>query len=242
MVRAGHQNQVRHYQPLQPLLIHQDHRGQLEPSQFYNQRRERESDERVLQAPGRRLYDLGQSCSNDLSNWSHLKLNHYTNQHQQLYRDRHPNSDKLTTGSHPHPQSDEHYPIQRRNRYLNAINNVHSHRQLHSDGYRQQRLSIPQHDHRGHRYPSTGLYRNKSEFLDSWSRSVCRSPVVVNSTDDRAFFASSYLADSFNSKGRTWLFYLDTRSTCEHQTGCLMYTSSTNGSRWAPATTIPVHV
>ena len=68
------------------------------------------------------------------------------------------------------------------------------------------------------------------------------SPVVVNSTDDRSFFASSYLADSFNSKGRTWLFYLDTRSTCEHQTGCLMYTSSTNGSRWAPATMIPVHV
>src|SRR6266480_3592311 len=68
------------------------------------------------------------------------------------------------------------------------------------------------------------------------------SPVVVNSTDDRNFFASSYLADSFNSKGRTWLFYLDARSTCEHQTGCLMYTSSTNGSRWAPASTIPVHV
>src|SRR6266705_1450688 len=41
------------------------------------------------------------------------------------------------------------------------------------------------------------------------------SPVVVNSTDDRNSFASSYLADSFNSKGRTWLFYLDTRSTCE---------------------------
>jgi phosphoesterase family protein len=72
--------------------------------------------------------------------------------------------------------------------------------------------------------------------------STAGSSVAVNSTGDRTFFESSYLRSSFYAKGLIWLFYEDTRSTCEHETGCLMYSTSTNGSRWAPATKVPVHI
>ncbi|HEX9612952.1 MAG TPA: hypothetical protein VGA05_05000, partial [Candidatus Bathyarchaeia archaeon] len=68
------------------------------------------------------------------------------------------------------------------------------------------------------------------------------TPVAVNSTGDRTFFESSYLAQSFNAKGLIWLFYEDSRFTCEHQTGCLTYTTSTNGSRWALPARVPVHI
>jgi hypothetical protein len=71
---------------------------------------------------------------------------------------------------------------------------------------------------------------------------VAGSPVLANSTGDRTVFESSYLADSFYAKGLIWLFYEDSRYTCEHQTGCLTYTTSTNGSRWGPSTRVPVHI
>src|SRR5467141_1137093 len=66
--------------------------------------------------------------------------------------------------------------------------------------------------------------------------------VAVNSTGDRAFFESSYLRTSFYAKGLIWLFYEDSRSTCEHETGCMFYTTSANGTHWAPPTKVPVHI
>lgn len=66
--------------------------------------------------------------------------------------------------------------------------------------------------------------------------------VTVNSTGDRTFFESSYLRTSFYAKGLIWLFYEDSRFTCEHQTGCMVYTTSPNGTHWAPATRVAVHI
>ena|GEM_PF-1317308 len=68
------------------------------------------------------------------------------------------------------------------------------------------------------------------------------SPVAVTPTGDPTVFESSYLANSFYAKGLYWLFYEDSSNTCEHQAGCLTYTTSTNGSRWAASTTVPVHI
>jgi len=72
--------------------------------------------------------------------------------------------------------------------------------------------------------------------------SVAGSSVTVNSTGDRTYFESSYLQTSFQAKGLIWLFYEDSRSTCEHLTGCMFYTTSTNGTHWAPPTKVPVHI
>jgi hypothetical protein len=68
------------------------------------------------------------------------------------------------------------------------------------------------------------------------------SPVAISSTGDRTYFESSYLGSAFYAKGLYWLFYEDSRNSCEHQLGCLTYTSSANGSRWKAPTSVPVHV
>jgi hypothetical protein len=72
--------------------------------------------------------------------------------------------------------------------------------------------------------------------------STAGSSIVVNSTGDRTYFESSYLQTSFQAKGLIWLFYEDSRSTCEHLTGCMFYTTSTNGTHWASPTKVPVHI
>src|SRR5436853_1272243 len=72
--------------------------------------------------------------------------------------------------------------------------------------------------------------------------STAGSPVAVNSTGDRTFFESSYLQTSFYARGLIWLFYEDSRFTCEHQTGCMSYTTSTNGTHWAPTSKVAVHI
>ena len=72
--------------------------------------------------------------------------------------------------------------------------------------------------------------------------STAGSSIAVNSTGDRTFFESSYLQTSFYAKGLIWLFYEDSRFTCEHQTGCMFYTTSTNGTHWAPASKVAVHI
>ena len=72
--------------------------------------------------------------------------------------------------------------------------------------------------------------------------STAGSPVAVNSTGDRTFFESSYLQTSFYARGLIWLFYEDSRFTCEHQTGCMFYTTSTNGTHWAPTSKVAVHI
>ena len=90
--------------------------------------------------------------------------------------------------------------------------------------------------------PDFVISANPSSLAIGQLSSVAGTPVVVNSTGDRTFFESSYLAQSFYAKGLIWLFYEDSRFTCEHQTGCLTYTTSTNGSRWAPASRVPIHV
>jgi len=71
---------------------------------------------------------------------------------------------------------------------------------------------------------------------------TANAPVTVSSTGDQTFFQESHLADSFYAKGLIWLFYGDSSFTCEHQSGCLEYTTSTSGSSWAPATKVPVHI
>jgi len=90
--------------------------------------------------------------------------------------------------------------------------------------------------------PDFVISANPSTMTIGQLSSVANTPVAVNSTGDRTFFESSYLAQSFSAKGLIWLFYEDSRFTCEGQTGCLTYTSSTNGSRWAPVTRVPVHI
>lgn len=67
-------------------------------------------------------------------------------------------------------------------------------------------------------------------------------PNTVNTTDDRNIFLYSYVHDSFYAKGLIWIFYADPRSICEHQAGCLKYTTSTNGTKWATPTLVPVHI
>src|SRR6267378_3195413 len=90
--------------------------------------------------------------------------------------------------------------------------------------------------------PNFVLSANPNTLTLSHGLSGAATPVTVNSTGDQTFFESSYLASSFYARGLIWLFYEDSRNTCEHQLGCLTYTTSTNGSRWAPPTTVPVHI
>jgi hypothetical protein len=90
--------------------------------------------------------------------------------------------------------------------------------------------------------PNFALSAAPSSLTLSHGLSGAGSPVAVNSTGDQTLFESSYLASSFYAKGLIWFFYEDSRNICEHQSGCLTYTTSVNGSKWAPATTIPVHI
>ena len=72
--------------------------------------------------------------------------------------------------------------------------------------------------------------------------SFTSAPTTVTTTDDHSSFTYSYQRDSFYARGLIWLFYQDPRNTCEHQSGCLEFTTSTNGTRWSTPTTVPVHV
>ena len=68
------------------------------------------------------------------------------------------------------------------------------------------------------------------------------TPVTVATSGDRSWFESSYLSDSFYAQGLIWLFFEDSSKTCENVGGCLLYTTSSTGSSWAPPTNLNVHV
>src|SRR5690242_128743 len=56
---------------------------------------------------------------------------------------------------------------------------------------------------------------------------------TIAKTGDNSVYRSSYQNPGFYAQGRYWVFYEDSSSTCEHQTGCLFFTSSPDGSFWA---------
>src|SRR5919109_2521989 len=69
------------------------------------------------------------------------------------------------------------------------------------------------------------------------------NPPKISSTGDNSVYQSSYQNPGFYAQGRYWVFYEDSGSQCEHQTGCLLYVSSANGaSQWSPPTNVGVHV
>jgi len=72
--------------------------------------------------------------------------------------------------------------------------------------------------------------------------SFSSAPSTVTTTDDHTSFTYSYQRNAFYAKNLIWFFYQDPRNTCEHESGCLEYTTSTNGTRWATPTIVPVHV
>ncbi|MBO0887751.1 Ig-like domain repeat protein, partial [Candidatus Bathyarchaeota archaeon] len=65
----------------------------------------------------------------------------------------------------------------------------------------------------------------------------------ISSTSDNSVYQSSYQNPGFYAQGRYWVFYEDSASQCEHQNGCLLYVSSTNGaSQWSLPSNVGVHV
>lgn len=69
------------------------------------------------------------------------------------------------------------------------------------------------------------------------------NPPKITSTGDSSVYQSSYQNPGFYAQGRYWVFYEDSSFTCEHQTGCLFFTSSQDGSSWATApTNVGIHV
>ena len=90
--------------------------------------------------------------------------------------------------------------------------------------------------------PNFAISVNPTSLTLSHTLSGAGNPVIVNATGDQTMFESSYLTNSFYAKGLIWIFYEDSRNNCEGHAGCLTYTTSTNGSKWAPPTTVPVHI
>src|SRR3989441_5097621 len=90
--------------------------------------------------------------------------------------------------------------------------------------------------------PNFAISATPTSLSIGLASTTTNGPVTVSSTGDPTFFQESHLANSFYAKGLIWLFYGDSRFTCEHQSGCLTYTTSTNGSAWASVTRVPVHI
>src|SRR5438034_5710158 len=69
------------------------------------------------------------------------------------------------------------------------------------------------------------------------------SPPTIARTGDNSVYQSSYQNPGFYAQGRYWVFYEDSSSTCEHQTGCLFYVWSVNGATlWSTPVNVGVHV
>ncbi len=84
--------------------------------------------------------------------------------------------------------------------------------------------------------PNFSISASPSSLTLGQTSSATITPVTVTASDDQTWFESSYLADSFSAQGLIWMFFEDTSKTCEHQSGCLLYTTSTTGSNWATPT------
>jgi hypothetical protein len=90
--------------------------------------------------------------------------------------------------------------------------------------------------------PDFTLSANPSSLILGQTTPTTITPVTVTTSTDRTWFESSYLADSFFAQGLIWMFYEDSALTCESQSGCLLYTTSSTGSSWATPTNVNVHV
>ncbi|HEX9613198.1 MAG TPA: WD40 repeat domain-containing protein [Candidatus Bathyarchaeia archaeon] len=90
--------------------------------------------------------------------------------------------------------------------------------------------------------PDFTISASPSSLTLGQTTSATITPVTVTSSNDRTWFESSYLADSFFAQGLIWMFYEDTSVTCENQSGCLLYATSSTGSIWATPTNVNVHV
>src|SRR3989442_962997 len=90
--------------------------------------------------------------------------------------------------------------------------------------------------------PDFTISANPNSLTLGQTSSATITPVTVTTSGSRTWFESSYLADSFAAQGLIWMFFEDTSKTCEHQSGCLLYTTSSTGSSWATPINVNVHV
>src|SRR3989441_16786 len=90
--------------------------------------------------------------------------------------------------------------------------------------------------------PDFTITANPNSLTLGQTSSATITPVTVTTTGSRTWFESSYLADAFSAQGLIWMFFEDTSKTCEHQQGCLLYTTSPTGSSWATPINVNVHV
>ncbi len=68
------------------------------------------------------------------------------------------------------------------------------------------------------------------------------NPPKIATTGDASVYHSSYQSPGFYAQTRYWVFYEDSSFTCEHQIGCLYYTSSPDGTTWATPDSVGIHV
>ena len=90
--------------------------------------------------------------------------------------------------------------------------------------------------------PDFTISANPNSLTLGQTSSATITPVTVTTSGSRTWFESSYLADAFSAQGLIWMFFEDTSKTCEHQQGCLLYTTSPTGSSWATPINVNVHV
>ena len=90
--------------------------------------------------------------------------------------------------------------------------------------------------------PDFTLSASPSSLTLGQTSATTVTPLTVTTSGDRTWLESSYLADSFFAQGLIWMFYEDSALTCESQSGCLLYTTSSTGSSWATPTNVNVHV
>lgn len=66
--------------------------------------------------------------------------------------------------------------------------------------------------------------------------------VILASTSDKTVYESSFQNFGFYAEGRYWVFFENTMFVCENMTGCLFFTSSTDGASWTGPVNVGIHV
>ncbi len=74
------------------------------------------------------------------------------------------------------------------------------------------------------------------------ANAVSNNSHIIATTSDRNVYQSSYQNAGFYAQGRYWVFYEDRSGVCEGQSGCFLFTSSTDGVSWMAPTNIGKHV